>query len=131
MADTLQFDLVSPERRLVSTEAASAQIPGAEGDFTALPQHAPFLTTLRPGMVTVAASGGQKRYFVTGGFAEISPEAASVLAEEAVEAEDLDRGWLQEKLSAAEKALAEAPDHAKAAAGMRVNDFRMALDSLG
>ena len=98
MAETFQFDLVSPERRLVSTEAKSAQIPGIEGDFTALPQHAPFLTTLRPGIVSVAGAQGESAYFVTGGFAEISPESASVLAEEAVEKADLTRGFLDEKI---------------------------------
>ena len=128
MADMLQFDLVSPERMLLSTEASAAQIPGIEGDFTAMPMHAPFLTTLRPGWVTVTTGKGEARYFVTGGFAEISPESASVLAEEAVESADLDRAFVERKLEEAQSAHEAAPDHAKAAAAQRVSDFRAALD---
>jgi F-type H+-transporting ATPase subunit epsilon len=131
MAETFKFDLVSPERRLASAEAEMVQIPGMEGEFTALPQHAPFLTTLRPGVVTIHAGGATTAYFVTGGFAEISPEAATVLAEEAIESARIDRGFLNEKLAEAEAALADAPDGAKIAAGQRVNDFRAIIDQLG
>ena len=131
MAETFQFDLVSPERRLVSTEAKSAQIPGIEGDFTALPQHAPFLTTLRPGIVSVAGAQGESAYFVTGGFAEVSPESASVLAEEAVEKADLTRGFLDEKIEAAEKAQSEAGDDRKALLAQRVSDLRACLSLVG
>ena len=84
MADTLQFDLVSPERKLASVAATSVQIPGIGGDLTALPNHAPFLTTLRPGVVRVVTPGETTEYVVTGGFAEVSPTAASILAEQAV-----------------------------------------------
>ena len=131
MADTMKFSLVSPERLLTSVEARSAQIPGMEGEFTALPDHAPFLSTLRPGIVSVTpAEGGVSEYFVTGGFAEVSPEATSVLAEEAVERDALKREWLEEKLQEAEAALETAPDHARIAAGQKVNDFKVALDQL-
>ena len=81
MADTMQFDLVSPERKLASLEATSVQIPGMGGDFTAMPQHAPFLTTLRPGVVRVQAGSETVEFVVTGGFAEVSPTAATILAE--------------------------------------------------
>ena len=130
MADTLQFDLVSPERMLLSTEATMVQIPGVEGDFTALPAHAPFLTTLRPGMVTVSTASGSQVFFVSGGFAEISGESASVLAEEAVERDALDRAFLEQKVEEAEAALEAAPDHAKMAASQRLMDFRAALSAL-
>jgi len=72
MADTMQFDLVSPERRLASAQVASVQIPGADGDMTAMPDHAPTITTLRPGILTVDGPDGQSEYVVTGGFAEIT-----------------------------------------------------------
>ena len=81
MADTMQFDLVSPERRLASLQVASVQIPGADGDMTAMPDHAPVITTLRPGVLSVDGPSGTTEYLVTGGFAEISSEGASVLAE--------------------------------------------------
>ena len=128
---TIKVDVVSPERLLVSVDADMAQIPGQMGDFAALPGHAPFFSTLRPGLVTLTVGGVQKAYFVTGGFAEIAPAAASVLAEEAVEREALTRGFLDAKLAEAEKALAEAPEETKAAAALRVNDYRSVIAALG
>ncbi|MCV6823688.1 MULTISPECIES: F0F1 ATP synthase subunit epsilon [Halocynthiibacter] len=84
MADTLQFDLVSPERSLASFQATEVQIPGAEGDLTAMADHAPLITTLRPGILKVVGKDGTQEFVVTGGFAEISAEATSVLAERAM-----------------------------------------------
>ena len=84
MADTVQFDLVSPERLLASTQAKEVQIPGAEGDMTAMPDHAPLITTLRPGVLKVSGSDGDASYVVTGGFAEINASSISVLAERAI-----------------------------------------------
>lgn len=83
MADMMQFDLVSPERKLASGQVRSVQIPGAEGDLTAMPQHAPTITTLRAGILVVEGEAGESRYVVTGGFAEITPSATAVLAERA------------------------------------------------
>lgn len=83
MADTVQFDLVSPERMLASTTATEVLIPGSEGDMTALPDHAPLITTLRPGIVKVSGAEGDLQYVVSGGFAEINPESISILAERA------------------------------------------------
>ncbi len=80
----LQFDLVSPERRLASVEATEVQIPGADGDMTAMADHAPTITTLRPGVLTVVHGGGSDEYVVSGGFAEITAEGVSVLAEQAL-----------------------------------------------
>lgn len=85
MADTLQFDLVSPERRLASVQAREVRIPGADGDLTAMPGHAPLITTLRPGILRIVkAEGGSDDYAVTGGFAEISATGMTLLAEEAL-----------------------------------------------
>lgn len=82
MADTMQFDLVSPERSLVSVAVREVRLPGSEGDLTAMPGHAPAIVTLRPGMVVLVASDGkQSEFAVTGGFAEINPESVSLLAE--------------------------------------------------
>ncbi|AMY68195.1 F0F1 ATP synthase subunit epsilon [Frigidibacter mobilis] len=81
MADTMQFDLVSPERKLASVQAREVRIPGAEGDLTAMPGHAPMITTLRPGILTVISAEGSTDYAVTGGFAEITGDSVSVLAE--------------------------------------------------
>lgn len=85
MADTMQFDLVSPERRLASVQAREVRIPGADGDLTAMPGHAPLITTLRPGILRIIkGDGASDDYAVTGGFAEISGAGVSLLAEEAL-----------------------------------------------
>ncbi len=89
MADSMQFDLVSPERRLASLEATSVMIPGSEGDMTVMAEHAPVITTLRPGIVKVEAAGETQEFVVTGGFAEITSEGVSVLAEVAVPRSDM------------------------------------------
>ena len=83
MADSMQFDLVSPERRLASLQVSSVRIPGADGDLTAMADHAPLITTLRAGMLRVESSAGDQEYMVTGGFAEIG-NGLSVLAEQAL-----------------------------------------------
>ena len=82
MAD-FKFDLVSPERRLAQMDATEVQIPGADGDMTAMADHAPTITTLRPGILSVTHAGGVEDYMVSGGFAEISGAGVSVLAEQA------------------------------------------------
>lgn len=82
MADTMQFDLVSPERNLVSVPVREVRLPGFEGELTAMPGHAPAIVNLRPGLVTVvAADGTETEFAVTGGFAEISNESVTLLAE--------------------------------------------------
>ncbi len=89
MASTVQFDLVSPERRLASFAATEVQIPGAMGDMTAMEGHAATITSLRPGILRVIGADGVKSYIVTGGFAEISATGVSVLAEQAVPLDEL------------------------------------------
>lgn len=85
----MQFDLVSPEQALASMQASAVQIPGADGDMTVMADHAPTITTLRPGVLRVEAGGATHEYVVTGGFAEISPQGVSVLAERAVAKADM------------------------------------------
>ena len=85
----MQFDLVSPERELASMEATSVQLPGADGDMTVMADHAPTITTLRPGMLRVDAAGSTHEFVVTGGFAEIGAQGVSVLAERAVARADM------------------------------------------
>ncbi|MBU2934761.1 MULTISPECIES: F0F1 ATP synthase subunit epsilon [Pacificibacter] len=81
MADTVQFDLVSPERKLASMVATEVQIPGADGDLTAMAGHEPTILSLRPGFLTVKGAAGEEQFVVTGGFAELSADTISVLAE--------------------------------------------------
>ncbi|SLN24624.1 ATP synthase epsilon chain [Roseovarius litorisediminis] len=110
MADTVQFDLVSPERLLASVAAKEVQIPGSEGDMTAMPNHAPLITTLRPGIVKVTGVDGEKEYVVTGGFAEINGESISVLAERAIAREDVTQAHFKEMVDEATDKLARAQE---------------------
>ncbi|MEM7320586.1 MAG: F0F1 ATP synthase subunit epsilon [Pseudomonadota bacterium] len=104
MANTMQFDLVSPERSLASLQASAVQIPGADGDMTAMPDHAPTITTLRPGILKVEGPEGSSEYLVTGGFAQISADAMSVLAEKAIPVAEVTRARLDELISEARTA---------------------------
>lgn len=116
MASTLQFDLVSPERKLASATATEVQIPGADGDLTAMEGHSPTITTLRPGILRANGPQGALAFAVTGGFAEIGASKVTVLAERAVPVAELTAGmvdaWVAEAREAAAKAAPEARDAA-------------------
>ena len=101
MADTMQFELVSPERLLTSVAASAVQIPGADGEMTAMPNHAPTITTLRPGIVRVTSPEGDASFVITGGFAEITPEGTSVLAERAMPVGEVTQDVLNDFVTAA------------------------------
>ncbi|WP_375280132.1 F0F1 ATP synthase subunit epsilon [Pseudooctadecabacter sp.] len=103
MAD-FKFDLVSPERRLASLDATEVQIPGADGDMTAMADHAPTITTLRPGILSVTHAKGTDDYFVSGGFAEITGGAVSVLAEKALPKGDVTREYMDGLIADADTA---------------------------
>lgn len=110
MANTVQFDLVSPERRLASLQAAEVQIPGADGDMTAMADHAPTITTLRPGLLRVVHPGGTEEYLVSGGFAEITAKGISVLAERAMPRAEVTQEAFSAMLSEARAAETAARD---------------------
>ena len=123
MASTLQFDLVSPERKLASVQATEVQIPGADGDLTAMEGHAPTITTLRPGILKAVSAAGTKAYAVTGGFAEITASSVSVLAERAIPVEELTPAILDELVADARAQAAAAPADQRDAAEKMVNDY--------
>ena len=101
MADTLHFSLVSPARELFSGEVAHVIAPGSEGQFGVLPKHAPFMTTLKNGVVQVLRPGKEDmRIFVRGGFADVTPAGLTLLAEEAVDLAEADKAKLQAELEA-------------------------------
>jgi F-type H+-transporting ATPase subunit epsilon len=106
----LQFDLVSPERRLASLEASAVQIPGADGDMTAMADHAPTITTLRPGVLSVTHSGGVDDYIVVGGFAEITPTGVTVLAERALPKSEVTQEMFDSMVAEAKEAYATAQE---------------------
>lgn len=110
MADTVQFDLVSPERLLSSVQAKEVQLPGSEGDMTVLPDHAPLITSLRPGVLKVSSSDGDAEYVVTGGFAEINASSISVLAEQAIPRGDVSQEQFKAMVDEATDKLARAQD---------------------
>ena len=110
MAETVQFDLVSPERSLASFVVEQVQIPGADGDMTAMAGHAPTITTLRPGVLSVSGPEGNVDYVVTGGFAEISAAGISVLAERAIPRADVTQEDIDGMVKAAADALAKAKE---------------------
>ena len=131
MADMMQFDLVSPERMLASFEASEVEIPGAEGDFTAMPDHAALVTTMRPGVLKAKGAGQTSEYVVTGGFVEVSGTGVSVLAEHAVPRDEISRDALEAMIAEAESAAAEVTPGLKDAADKRIADTRGLLEQLG
>lgn len=131
MADMVQFDLVSPEKKLASVEATMVELPGMEGDLAAMPNHAPLLTTLRPGVIKVHGTSGVTEYVVTGGFAEISDAGTTVLAEQAMDKEAVTRDNIEALLADASASAETADDMSKTALNQRVNDLNTLLGDLG
>ena len=130
MSDLMQFDLVSPEAALISIEASSVQIPGAEGDFTAMPQHASLITSLRPGLIKINSNDGTKEYIVTGGFVEINASSTSVLAEQAFEKDNLTKDIVDGLIADAEKALTNCAESSRDALEKRCHDTKSLLELL-
>lgn len=126
----MQFDLVSPERKLASMDVTEVDLPGAEGDFTAMPDHAPVLTTLRPGILTAKSSAGSESYVVSGGFVEVNGEAVSVLAEWAVHLDDANSDHIQQLVDEAEAATEGRTGAELDAAQLRVHHSRTLLDAI-
>ena len=121
MSNTFSFDLVSPERLLVSREVGMLTIPGEEGEFGVLPGHAPLVSSLRTGIISVHDNGQlSDRIFVAGGFAEVSPERCTVLAEEAVPLSELDRATLEADIKKLNEELLVAEGEARTVIEARI-----------
>jgi len=113
MAAAFKFDLVSPERLLVSEQVTAVTIPATDGEMTVMALHAPTMTTLRPGLVSVERPGGGKEgYVVFGGFADVMPDSCTVLAVSATRVSELDRADLERRIQAAREDLNDARDEA-------------------
>lgn len=126
MAEGISVEIVSPERLVVSQVAQSITVPGSEGYFTVMAQHAPFMTTLRPGFVTVTGTDGAASvFFIRGGFADVSPEGLTILAEESAPLSEFDRAALDDEIKAAEAELAAASPEEKSYAQEVVNGLLM------
>lgn len=126
MADPFSFELVSPERLLLSEQVAQVVVPGTEGEFTVLKNHAPFMSTIKPGVVTVTPLSGQPlRFYVRGGFADVNVSGLTILAEQAVPVESLDAADLEQQIRNAEEDVADARDDAgRTAAATRLAQLR-------
>lgn len=122
----ITFELVSPERLLMSVPVDSAALPGAEGDFGVLPGHAPLISTLRPGVIEIEGVEGENpagdtRIFVAGGFAEVVDDRLTVLAEEAIPVQDLRRDQIEQQIADTKEDLEDATtDTARLAAQMKL-----------
>ena len=127
------FELVSPEKLLFSGQVEQVVVPGAEGEFTMLKDHAPMMSLLRPGVVTVSESAGKsQRLFVRGGFADVSPKGLTILAEEAVPVEQIDAARMAAQIRDAEEELADAKsDAANSEAQTKLSQLREAKAILG
>lgn len=132
MPDPFKFELVSPERLLVSGEVEQVLVPGAEGDMTVLAHHAPVLTTLKPGVLDIGYPGGEhQRFFLRGGFAEVNPAGLIVLAETAIDMVELDAGQLTQAIKDAEEDVADASeDAARDRAQTRLDHLRQVQSAL-
>jgi F-type H+-transporting ATPase subunit epsilon len=130
MADKLQFELVSPEKLLLSQEVGMVVVPGSEGNFGVLPGHALFISSVRPGVIDVYEDGMpsvSERIFVSGGFAEVTPERCTVLADEAMPIESLDRAAIEAQAKTAESAIVGLRDQAQRLAGAERDEVLLRL----
>lgn len=134
MAETIEFDLVAPEAVILAQPVEMVVIPGADGDFGVLPRHAPMIASLRPGVITVfdRQGGGwqaRDRIFVGAGFAEVTPERVTVLAEDATPVAELDRVAVEQSLKDAREDLEDAKDdheRAQARRAIAIADAKLA-----
>jgi len=131
MADKVNFELVSPERLLVSDRFDMVVIPGGEGDFGVLPRHSPLIATIRPGVIDIHDGGRiAHQVFVGGGVAEVLPDRCTVLAEEAVMVADIDSGEVEERLRVAELDVRDAEsDQERTRAQAKVDHLKAMLEA--
>lgn len=107
---TIKFELVSPERMLVSDDVEHVVLPGSEGELGVLPGHAPAVVALKPGLITIIDGTSRRKLFVKGGFADVTPEALTVLAEHAIDTAQSEPSDISGLIADAESELAEATD---------------------
>ena len=128
MADKVQFELVAPEKLLLSEAVDMVVVPGSEGNFGVLPDHALFISTVRPGIIDVYDDKTvTERIFVSGGFAEVTPERCTVLADEAVPVASLDRATIEGQVKTAESAIAVLREQLQRASGAERDDLLLKL----
>jgi F-type H+-transporting ATPase subunit epsilon len=119
MAEKLHFALVSPERELFNGRVDHVVVPGSEGEFGVMPNHAPVMSVIKPGALKVIDDGAERRIFVNGGFADVTPEGLTVLAEEAVDLADVDAAQVEQDLKNAQDDLRDASNEERRTAAQR------------
>ena len=129
MADKLQFSLVSPERELFSGSVDQVDVPGTEGDLGILPNHSPLMAAIRTGVITVTDGGATSQYFVAGGFADVTPDGLTILAERAMPLDDMDREALAGEIRDAEAALSGLTGDAQMAASQHLDGLKSVAGS--
>ena len=126
-----QFELVSPDKLQFRGPVESVLVPGSEGDFVVLKDHAPVMSSLRPGVVAIGeAAGKETRFFVRGGFADVSPAGLILLAETAIPAHDLNAERLDQEIKNAEEDVADATEDGKRIAQDKLDRLRELKDSM-
>ena len=126
------FELVSPERLLFAGDVEAVVVPGSEGQFTVLKDHAPLMTTLKPGVIEVDETGARKhRLFVRGGFADVNAAGLTILAEQAIPLDELNVATLDREIKNAEEDVADAKsDETRRAAEQKLAQLREVKDVL-
>ena len=128
---TFHFELTSPERLVFSGEVEHVVVPGSEGEFGVLAEHAPLIAMLRPGILTILGAN-ERRFVVRGGFAEVNPRGLTVLADFAAAVEDLDRDVLAGQIKDLEEDVADATDrHRRDRAMQRLDQLKAVQAALG
>jgi F-type H+-transporting ATPase subunit epsilon len=128
----VKLEIVSPERLVISETASSVTVPGADGYFTVVGEHAPLMTVLKPGFVTVVSGGATHVFYVAGGFADVSPEGLTILAEQAKPANELSRAEIDAAIAEAQRAVdAAVTPEAKSLATEKLDAWRNLLLEFG
>ena len=127
MADKLNFSLVSPERELYSGEVDQVDIPGTEGDLGVFPNHSPLMAAIRTGTITVIENETETKFFVQGGFADVTPSGLTVLAEKAVAMDALDKEQVKIDIAALEASLGDLTGDAALTASQNLEGLRAVL----
>jgi len=129
---TFHFELVSPERLVFAGEVTQVDVPGEEGDFGVFAGHAPYVATLKPGVLTIYGDGGPERMVVRGGFAEVGPSGLTVLAEQAMPVSEIDAAMIAQAVKDAEEDVADADnDVARDKARERLEQLNTLKTALG
>lgn len=130
MADKLTFSLVAPERELFHGLVDQVVAPGEDGDFGVLPGHAPLMSTLRPGAIRVLDGGSERKIFVYGGFADVTPDGLTILAEEALDVAEINAAQVASDLKDAEEDFRDAKDDQKKLEAQRKVERLRALQAV-